>query len=103
MSLVATRWPLRDDDAAFVMERFYRGLAAGHTAGAALRRARGDVIEVEFKEAGKITSSVISPQLQRPIALGYVNKEFWMPGSAVSIGPSRRRATVASLPFLLSS
>jgi folate-binding protein YgfZ len=64
---------------------------------------RGDVIEVEFKEAGRITSSVVSPQLRRPIALGYVNKEFWTPGSAVSIGPSRRRATVASLPFLQSS
>lgn len=64
---------------------------------------RGDVIEVEFKEAGRITSSVVSLQLRRPIALGYVNKEFWTPGSAVSIGPSRRRAIVASLPFLQSS
>jgi len=63
----------------------------------------GEVIEVQSKEAGRITSSVVSPQLQRPIALGYVNKEFWTPGSAVWIGPSRRRATVASLPFLQSS
>ncbi|MGH7794469.1 MAG: aminomethyltransferase family protein [Candidatus Binatia bacterium] len=64
---------------------------------------RGDLIEVESKEAGRITSSVISPQLRRPIALGYVGRDFWAPGRAVSIGPSRRRATVAPLPFLPSS
>ena len=44
-AVVATRWPLRDDDAAFVMERFYRALAAGATTGAALRRARQDTID----------------------------------------------------------
>lgn len=42
--VVATRWPLRDDDAAFLMERFYRSLASGVGAGAALRRARHDAI-----------------------------------------------------------
>ena len=64
---------------------------------------RGDPVEVDSKEVGKITSSVISRRLQRPIALGYVNKDFWAPGSAVTIGPSRRRATVVSLPFVPSS
>jgi hypothetical protein len=43
-SVVATRWPLRDDDAAFLMERFYRALGAGATAGAALRTARLEAI-----------------------------------------------------------
>jgi folate-binding protein YgfZ len=64
---------------------------------------RGDIIEAESREVGRITSSVISPRLQRPIALGYVNKNFWTPGNAVSIGPSRRRAIVAALPFTTSS
>ena len=64
---------------------------------------RGDIIEAESREVGRITSSVISPRLQRPIALGYVNKAFWTPGNAVSIGPSRRRAIVAALPFTTSS
>jgi folate-binding protein YgfZ len=64
---------------------------------------RGDIIEVESRDIGRITSSVNSPQLKRPIALGYVHKDFWAPGGVVTIGPSRRRATVAALPFLRSS
>jgi CHAT domain-containing protein len=43
--VVATRWPLRDDDAAFVMDRFYRALATGVGAAAALQRARQDAID----------------------------------------------------------
>lgn len=39
-AVLANRWPLRDDDAAHVMVRFYRALAAGSTAGEALRVAR---------------------------------------------------------------
>ena len=38
--VVATRWAMRDDDAAFMMERFYEELASGVGAAAALRRAR---------------------------------------------------------------
>jgi len=45
--VVATRWPLRDDDAAFVMERFYRALATGVGAATALRRARQDAIDAD--------------------------------------------------------
>jgi CHAT domain-containing protein len=41
-TVIATRWPLRDDDAAFVMERFYRALATGATVGGAMQRARLD-------------------------------------------------------------
>jgi CHAT domain-containing protein len=43
--VVATRWPLRDDDAAFVMGRFYRALGSGLGAAAALRRARREAID----------------------------------------------------------
>lgn len=42
--VVATRWPLRDDDAAFMMERFYAALASGVGTAAALRHARADAI-----------------------------------------------------------
>jgi hypothetical protein len=42
--VVASRWPLRDDDAAFVMERFYRALGTGVGAAAALRQARLEAI-----------------------------------------------------------
>ncbi len=44
-AVLATRWPLRDDDAAFLMERFYAGLAAGDSAAAALQRVRREAIE----------------------------------------------------------
>jgi folate-binding protein YgfZ len=63
----------------------------------------GDIVQVESREVGRITSSVISPRLQRPIALGYLHRDFCAPDTAVAIGRSRRHATVAALPFLQSS
>ncbi len=44
-AVVATRWPLRDDDAALIMGRFYEALGAGEGAASALRLARLDAIE----------------------------------------------------------
>ena len=43
-AVVATRWPLRDDDVAFLMERFYRELGTGASVSRALQRARADAI-----------------------------------------------------------
>ncbi len=43
-TVVATRWPLRDDEAAFVMTRFYTALREGLGAAPALRRARREAI-----------------------------------------------------------
>jgi folate-binding protein YgfZ len=62
----------------------------------------GDAITVAGNEVGKITSSVASIALNRPIALGYIHKDFWSPGTALSI---RREdgaimATVTALPFV---
>jgi folate-binding protein YgfZ len=67
--------------------------------------APGDVIHVGEKAVGKITSSVASPQLRRPIALGYVAKEYWNPGTELLVrrGGSGIRAAVTSLPFAGSS
>ena len=61
----------------------------------------GDTIRVGGKAVGTVTSSVLSPQLGKPIALGYVSKEFWSPGTQVTIanGSAESRATVAALPF----
>lgn len=42
--VVATRWPLRDADAAFLMEGFYRELATGASVSRALQRARAEAI-----------------------------------------------------------
>ncbi len=64
----------------------------------------GAVIEGRGKPIGVITSSVFSPALERPIALGYLNKDFWSPGQEVSIKTeqSETRATVTALPFVRS-
>jgi hypothetical protein len=43
-TVIATRWPLRDDDAATVMEAFYRALAGGVSVGTALRQAKQEAI-----------------------------------------------------------
>src|SRR5262249_24668279 len=42
-AVIATRWPLEDDDAAFGMERWYRALGSGQSAATALRQARREV------------------------------------------------------------
>ena len=64
--------------------------------------AAGSVIVGGEKEIGHVTSSVFSPALGKPIALGYVHRDFVDPGTAVDIviGGGRLRATVAELPFV---
>ena len=61
----------------------------------------GDQLQVDGKDAGRITSSVISPRLGRPIALGYVMKEYWEAGTKLSLRHSGANihATVVKLPF----
>jgi folate-binding protein YgfZ len=54
----------------------------------------------ERAEAGEITSSVVSPRLG-PIALGYVHRSQYTPGTVLTVqDPSgERTATVVDLPF----
>lgn len=53
------------------------------------------------KEVGRITSAVFSPALERPLALGYVARNCWEPGTRLTVqsGPATLRAVVATLPF----
>jgi folate-binding protein YgfZ len=61
--------------------------------------ASGEKITAEDgKEAGWITSAVLSPTLDRPIALGYLRHEHAAPGTPVRIGAVG--ATVAALPLV---
>lgn len=62
----------------------------------------GDKITAGDKEVGQITSSVASFALHQPIALGYVNKDFWTPGAKLSVHHSGAElaATVASRPIV---
>jgi folate-binding protein YgfZ len=65
----------------------------------------GDVIEAAGKPIGAVTSSVFSPALKRAVALGYLHKDFWSPGTEASIRSDQAhlRAIVSTLPFVRSS
>lgn len=59
----------------------------------------GTVLRVEEKEVGAITSSTFSPASGRPIALGYVKRDFIEPGTAV-VTADGSPAQVVPLPFV---
>ena len=65
----------------------------------------GDAIIAAGHEVGKITSSVSSFALNRPIALGYVSKDFWSPGTGLSVRRENGSiaATVVVVPFVAPS
>jgi CHAT domain-containing protein len=76
--VVATRWPLRDDDAAFMMERFYQALGAGQSVSTALRQARHEAIAAGLPPAAWAGVAALGDGELRPItprpqrgALGY--------------------------------
>jgi folate-binding protein YgfZ len=62
----------------------------------------GDTIFAADKDVGQITSCTQSPALNQTIALGYIQKEFWVTGTTVAIKHNGApiAATVADLPFL---
>jgi folate-binding protein YgfZ len=64
--------------------------------------AVGSVVRsAESREIGRVTSAVRSPRLQRPIALGYVHRDFVEPGTGVVVGDdSALAAVVTRLPFV---
>ncbi len=64
--------------------------------------AAGSVIVGGDKEIGHVTSAVVSPALGKPIALGYVHRDFVNPGTAVAVvaGGVRLAASVTELPFV---
>ena len=59
--------------------------------------APGATIRVDEREIGHVTSSTLSPALEKPIALGYVHRDFVAPGTRVSV--DRSDAEVVALPF----
>jgi len=64
--------------------------------------APGDVVVAEDKEVGRVTSAVRSVALGKPIALGYVRREHFEPGSAVAVRVRDQLvpARVVELPFV---
>ena len=62
---------------------------------------RGDQLHAGERRIGHVTSAAWSPAVGRPIALGYVHRDFVEPGTVVESGEEARRpATVTLLPFI---
>jgi folate-binding protein YgfZ len=59
--------------------------------------APGAVVRSADREIGHVTSAAWSPRMGRPIALGYVHRDFVEPGVAVSV--DGLAAQVVALPF----
>jgi len=64
--------------------------------------ASGDKVLHDSQEVGWVTSTTISPRLGRPIALGYVRREYLAPGTRLRIDRPGMPviAEVTTLPFL---
>ena len=60
--------------------------------------AVGARIRIGDREIGEVTSSTMSPALQRPIGLGYVHRDFVEPGTAVVVEDVPGEVT--KLPFV---
>ena len=60
--------------------------------------AEGATIRSADRDVGIVTSATMSPALKRPIALGYVQRDFVETGTKLSIAD--RMVTVTALPFV---
>ncbi len=84
----------------------YRGHINKGLAGLVLEGERvpshGDPIVAVDTEVGRVTSAVFSLALGKTVALGYVRREYFEPGSALSvrIGDDLVNARVVELPFV---
>jgi len=66
----------------------------------------GHEIFMNEKKIGRVTSSALSPKLNKPICLGYIRREYKDPGTEVLIKSSDHTevpAQVVDLPFYKSS
>jgi len=63
--------------------------------------AIGARVVANGRDVGQITSAVWSPSLSRPVALGYVHRDFVEPGTKVSVDGAT--AAIAELPFVRSA
>lgn len=63
---------------------------------------RGDKLFRENKEVGYVTSALASPKFQRNIALGYVRRECYEPGTKLILRSAggESAAMIVSLPFV---
>ncbi len=62
----------------------------------------GDAIRTGERQVGAVTSAALSPALGRPVAMGYVHRDFAAPSTPVAVetGGVAQPALVVSLPFV---
>jgi folate-binding protein YgfZ len=62
----------------------------------------GSTLHLGDRKVGTVTSAVFSPTLGQVIALGYVRREGWEPGTALRLasGAASCEARLTSLPFI---
>ena len=88
----------------------WRGHVNWHLVGFVIEGERvpepGDQIFLEQRKIGRVTSGAFSPVLEKPIALGYIRREFKEPGTKVRVtsgeshsGDTQDFAIVSSIPF----
>ena len=74
----------------------YRGHVNRKVVGFAFPDARlpaaGAAVTVEGRGVGRITSAVVSPALGRGLALGFLRREHWAPGTRVEVDSRRARS-----------
>lgn len=62
--------------------------------------ARGEPLQTGERQVGAVTSATWSPTLGRPIALGYVHRDFTAPETALQAGEATHQpVVVTALPF----
>jgi folate-binding protein YgfZ len=88
----------------------HRGHVAKKLSGVVLENSipvprNSKIISVDGKEIGRVTSSTLSPRLDRAIALGYLKYDYLTAGTEVKVATpeSETSATVAELPFVRGS
>jgi folate-binding protein YgfZ len=66
---------------------------------------RGSAVQFGGKDAGYITTSILSPQMEKAIALGFVNRIAAVSGTSVELvsGDGRVTSKVSELPFIPSA
>jgi aminomethyltransferase len=66
---------------------------------------RGSVVQMGGKDVGYITTSVASPQMEKAISLGFVNRIAAVSGTTVELVSGERRVNskVSELPFIPSA
>ena len=64
--------------------------------------AGGEILVSAGREVGRLTSAAWSPALGSGIALGYVHRDFTVPGTTVNVGtsPAELSGEVTPLPFI---